>query len=97
MQFHILGSLEVRRDGSQVALGPAKQRALLAILLVHANELVSSDRLIEELWPKPPETATNTLQVYIGRLSDALGLWRCSVSGRRSPARIRCANGCARS
>ena len=56
MQFQILGPLEVRRNGTQVALGAAKQRALLAILLVHANELVSSDRLIDELWPQPPET-----------------------------------------
>ena len=72
MQFQILGTLEARRDRNQVALGPAKQRTLLAILLVHANELVSSDRLIEELWPQPPETAANTLQVYVGKLRKAL-------------------------
>ncbi|MGH2991615.1 MAG: BTAD domain-containing putative transcriptional regulator [Solirubrobacterales bacterium] len=72
MQFRILGPLEVRRQGRRVELGPAKQRALLAILLVHANELVSSDRLIEELWPDPPETAPNTLQVYVGKLRKAL-------------------------
>jgi DNA-binding SARP family transcriptional activator len=72
MEFQVLGPLEVRRQEGQVALGPAKQRALLAILLVHANELVSSDRLIEELWPEPPETAANTLQVYVGRLRKAL-------------------------
>ena len=72
MEFQILGPLEVRREGTQVALGAAKQRALLAILLVHANELVSSDRLIEELWPQPPETAANTLQVYVGKLRKAL-------------------------
>ena len=72
MEFQILGPLEVRHEGTQVALGAAKQRALLAILLVHANELVSSDRLIEELWPQPPETAANTLQVYVGKLRKAL-------------------------
>ena len=72
MEFQILGPLEVRHEGTQLALGSAKQRALLAILLVHANELVPSDRLIEELWPKPPETAANTLQVYVGRLRKAL-------------------------
>jgi hypothetical protein len=72
MEYRILGPLEVSRGGTQVALGAAKQRALLAILLVHANELVSSDRLIEELWPKPPETAANTLQVYVGKLRKAL-------------------------
>ena len=72
MEFQILGPLEARRGGMQLALGAAKQRALLAILLVHANELVSSDRLIEELWPKPPETAANTLQVYVGKLRKAV-------------------------
>jgi DNA-binding SARP family transcriptional activator len=72
MEYEVLGPLEVRRQGGQVALGPAKQRALLAILLVHANELVSSDRLIEELWPDPPETAANTLQVYVAKLRKAL-------------------------
>src|SRR5262245_49097584 len=72
MQFQILGTLEARRDGRQVELGPAKQRTLLAILLVHANEVVSSDRLIEELWPQPPDTAANTLQVYVGRVRKAL-------------------------
>ena len=72
MDFWILGPLEVRCGGTQVALGAAKQRALLAILLVHANELVASDRLIEELWPKPPETAANALQVYVGKLRKAL-------------------------
>ena len=53
-------------------MGAAKQRALLAILLVHANEVVPSDRLIEELWPEPPETAANALQVYVGKLRKAL-------------------------
>jgi DNA-binding SARP family transcriptional activator len=72
MEFQVLGPLEVHRHGGRVALGPAKQRALLAILLVHANELVASDRLIEELWPDPPQTAPNTLQVYVGRLRKAL-------------------------
>jgi DNA-binding SARP family transcriptional activator len=72
MEFQVLGPLEVHREEGQVALGPAKQRAVLAILLVHANELVSSDRLIEELWPEPPKTAANTLQVYVGRLRKAL-------------------------
>jgi DNA-binding SARP family transcriptional activator len=73
MEFQILGPLEVRDDVAEVALGAGKQqRALLAILLIHANELVSSDRLIEELWPEPPRTAANTLQVYVGKLRKAL-------------------------
>jgi DNA-binding SARP family transcriptional activator len=72
MEFQILGPLDVRRDGASVALGAAKQRALLAILLVHANEVVATDRLIEELWPQPPRTAANALQVNIGKLRKAL-------------------------
>jgi DNA-binding SARP family transcriptional activator len=84
MQFQILGPLEVRRQGRQVAVGAAKQRALLAILLVHANELVSSDRLIDELWPQPPETAANTLQVYVGKLRKALEPGRA----RGAPAEV---------
>ena len=58
MEFRILGPLEARREGRPVRLGAGKQRSLLAILLVHANEVVPSDRLIEELWEaEPPPTA----------------------------------------
>ena len=53
-------------------LGAPKQRVLLAILLVHPNEFLTSDRLIDELWPAPPDTAGNTLQVYVGKLRKAL-------------------------
>ena len=72
MKFQVLGPFEVRREGGPVPLGPAKQRTLLAILLVRANEIVSSDRLIEELWPEPPDTAGNALQVYVHKLRKAL-------------------------
>ena len=58
MEFRILGSLEVRENGHQVPLGGSKQRAVLASLLLHANEVVSRDRLVDELWvphlPPPP-------------------------------------------
>jgi len=58
MEFRILGPLEVLEEGRPVALGGAKQRALLAVLLLHANEVVSRDRLIDELWGgEPPDTA----------------------------------------
>src|SRR5262245_32032982 len=50
MEFRILGPVEVVWDGRVVALGPSKQRALLALLLLHVNEVVSRDRLIEDLW-----------------------------------------------
>ena len=72
MEFQILGPLEVRLEGRQLALGAAKQRTLLAILLVRANQVVSIDRLIEELWPQPPETAANAIQVYVGKLRKTL-------------------------
>ena len=73
LEFRILGPLEVRR-GSEVLRLSGKQAALLAILLLHANESVSADVLIEELWDnRPPATAHNTLQVYVSQLRKALG------------------------
>jgi DNA-binding SARP family transcriptional activator/tetratricopeptide (TPR) repeat protein len=72
LEFRILGPLDVRGESGSLDLGPAKQRALLAILLLHRNEVVSKDRLIEELWAEPPATAHNTLQVYVGKLRKAL-------------------------
>src|ERR671936_1474261 len=74
MEFRILGPLEVLEDGHQVPLGGSKQRALLASLLLHANEVVSRDRLIDELWgASPPDTAPTALQVYVSQLRKALG------------------------
>jgi YVTN family beta-propeller protein len=74
MDFRILGSLEVVDGGRQAALGGTKQRAVLAILLLHRREVVSVDRLVDELWGEtPPDTATKTVQVYISRLRKAVG------------------------
>src|SRR3972149_2998660 len=73
MEFRILGPLEARDEGRPLKLGGAKQRALLAILLLYANEVVSRERLIEGLWgSEPPETAAKALQVYVSRLRKAL-------------------------
>jgi DNA-binding SARP family transcriptional activator/predicted ATPase len=73
MDFRILGPLEVLDEGRDVALGGTKQRALLAVLLLHANETLSTDRLIEEVWGEgPPATAAKTVQVHISRLRKAL-------------------------
>ena len=59
--------------GGPLAIGGAKQKALLAILLLHANEVVSSDRLIEELWGEQrPEQATNALHVFVFQLRKIL-------------------------
>jgi YVTN family beta-propeller protein len=73
MQFAVLGPVEVEDEGRPIPLGSAKQRALLAILLLHANEVVSRDRLINDLWgERPPESAPHSLDVYVSRLRKAL-------------------------
>src|SRR5215208_5952130 len=73
MDFRILGPLEVLDEGRAVALGGSKQRALLALLVVHANETLSTDRLIDELWgERAPPTAAKSVQVHISRLRKAL-------------------------
>ncbi|HEY8777271.1 MAG TPA: BTAD domain-containing putative transcriptional regulator [Gaiellaceae bacterium] len=72
-QFGLLGPLSVSSDGTPVALGGQKRRALLAVLLLDANSVVSRDRLIDALWgEEPPETAPNTIQVYISQLRKLL-------------------------
>src|SRR3989304_9089966 len=74
MDFRILGPLEITAAGRTLPLGGAKQRALLAVLLLHANEVVSTDRLIDDLWGEsPPETAGNALQVPVSQLRKVLG------------------------
>ena len=73
MEFRILGPIEVRSEGRQARLGGVKQRALLAVLLLHRNEVVSIDGLIDELWDdRPPATAVKTVQVYVSQLRKAL-------------------------
>ena len=70
----VLGPLEVVRDGEQVRLGSGQQRRVLALLVVHANEVVSRDRLIDVLWGDgPPPSATQTLQGLVSRLRQTLG------------------------
>ena len=76
VQFRILGPLTASRDGENLALGGERQRALLAILLVHANETVSTERLIEQLFARSgsgTRTAPNAVHVAVSRLRRALG------------------------
>ena len=74
MEYRVLGPLEVREGDRSLPLGGAKQRALLALLLLNANEVVSVDRLIAELWGDgPPETAVSSVHVYVSRLRRLLG------------------------
>ena len=74
VEFCLLGPLEVRRNGEPVQLGGAKQRALLARLLVDAPRVVSTDALVDGLWgERPPEKALHTVQVFVSRLRKAIG------------------------
>jgi DNA-binding SARP family transcriptional activator/CBS domain-containing protein len=74
LQFSMLGPLEVVDDnGRALDLGTPRQRAVLAILVLHANHVVSLDRLIDELWgDTPPSAATSTLQAYVSNLRRVL-------------------------
>jgi DNA-binding SARP family transcriptional activator len=73
-EFRILGPLDVLEDGRPIDLGGAKQRALLAVLLLHANEVVSTDFLLDALWEDgTPETGRKALQVYVSQVRKAIG------------------------
>jgi YVTN family beta-propeller protein len=73
MDYRILGPLEVCDRDRTVELGGEKQRAVLAMLLLHASEVVSADRLIDELWgQRPPPGAPKALQAHISRLRKAI-------------------------
>src|SRR5215469_3896431 len=73
MQFRILGPLEVA-DGDRLVSLPGAQRSVLALLLLNANEVVSADRLIDELWgDEVPESGRTALQVRVSQLRKALG------------------------
>lgn len=73
LRFQLLGRLEAYRDGVEVDLGPRKQRAVFALLLLNANRVVPTERLIDDLWgDSPPSTARATLQVYVAGLRKAL-------------------------
>src|SRR5262249_38463360 len=87
MDFHILGPLEVVvADDATVVPSAPKVRALLAILLIHANELVSADRLIEDVWDgDAPASATKLVQTYVSQLRSALGADRIVT---RSPGYV---------
>jgi DNA-binding SARP family transcriptional activator len=74
MDFRLLGPLEVAEHDRKMSLGGVRQRSVLAILLLHVNEVVSSDRLIDELWgASAPDTAAKALQVNVSRIRRAIG------------------------
>jgi DNA-binding SARP family transcriptional activator/DNA-binding beta-propeller fold protein YncE len=73
VEFRILGPLEVLEDGRPLGLGRLKERTVLAVLLLHANEFVSRERLIDELWGvAPPATARKAVNVYVSKLRKTL-------------------------
>jgi DNA-binding SARP family transcriptional activator len=73
-EFGILGPLEVSGDSGPLALGGQKQRAVLAVLLLEANRVVSVDRLLDSVWGEhPPRTALTSLQNFVSQLRKLLG------------------------
>jgi DNA-binding SARP family transcriptional activator len=86
MEFRLLGPFEVLDGGRRLALGPRKQRAVLALLALEANRAVSLDRLIDELWGEaPPAAATGSLQAYVSNLRRLLEPQRAA---REPPRRL---------
>lgn len=72
MEFRILGPLEVHTESGAIALGGLKQRAVVAMLVVHANESVHAEQLALQLWGEDvPASAVKTVQVYVSRLRKA--------------------------
>jgi len=73
VEFRILGPLEVLDEGRPITLGPLKEQVLLAALLLHANEVVSREQLIDELWGEaPPSTARKAVNVYLSQVRKTL-------------------------
>ena len=89
--FGILGPLEVIEDDRSVAIRGSKLRTLLGVLLVRSNEVVSTDRLIEDLWSsEPTPNATATLHSYVSQLRTALGRDGRNRLATRAPGYVLC-------
>ncbi len=74
MEFRLLGPLEVLSNGVSLPLGGPKQRAVLALLILHANEVVATDTMVDELWgERPPKSVDAYIQNCISRLRRTLG------------------------
>jgi basic membrane lipoprotein Med (substrate-binding protein (PBP1-ABC) superfamily)/DNA-binding SARP family transcriptional activator len=72
MEYRILGPFEVLNDGRPVEIGARQQRALLTLLLLNLNSVVSTERILEQIWPTDPTGKERTLWVYISKLRAAL-------------------------
>ncbi|MCP3974280.1 MAG: tetratricopeptide repeat protein [bacterium] len=74
MDVRILGPLEVWEGSEQLVLDSPRQRSILALLTIHANEVVSVDRIADELWGEsPPESVQSTVRYHLSKLRSALG------------------------
>jgi DNA-binding SARP family transcriptional activator len=90
VEFRVLGPLEVLDGERSVDLGAPRQRALLAVLLLNANEVVSTDRLAEALWPEQlPPSSAKAIQVYISSLRKVFGSRRDALETRGPGYRLR--------
>jgi DNA-binding SARP family transcriptional activator len=84
-----LGPLEVANEDGELSLGGGKQRGVLVLLLLHANEQVPTDKLIDQLWvDAPPASAPKIVQNYVSRLRRALGDGALSTHGRSYVLRV---------
>ena len=73
VEFSVLGPVEVMEDGRRLAVASGRQRSLLALLLMHPNRIVSTERIIDELWgDEPPGSGAKTIAFHVSRLRDAL-------------------------
>jgi predicted ATPase/DNA-binding SARP family transcriptional activator len=83
IEFRVLGSLEAVDEDGPLKLGAPKQRALLAVLLMHRGEAVSTERLIDEIWgEQPPGSANKIVQGYVSNLRRVLGGGRLDTRAR---------------
>jgi DNA-binding SARP family transcriptional activator len=81
VEFRLLGLLAVHDDGRPISVPQGKERALLAVLLLHANEPVSADTLLDQVWAgRPPANGRKALQIHVSRLRKLIGVGRISTT-----------------
>jgi DNA-binding SARP family transcriptional activator len=82
VQYRLLGEFEASDAGRPIEIPPGRQRSLLALLLIHKNTVVSTERLVDELWDEsPPATAEKTIHVYVSRLRKRIPAGRLVTRG----------------
>lgn len=89
MEIRVLGPIEADHEGQPLNLGGPKQRLVLAVLLARANQVVSTDRLVDEVWPNdPPASARQTVQAYVSAIRRVLEPCRPRTVSPRAPGYI---------